>query len=312
MRAVEEVLEGLRGGFNGTLAEGMPLAGYTTFRIGGPAALLAMPEGIEDLNSLLQAVVQSGSRLLVLGRGSNVLISDRGFDGVVVVLVEGLKRITRKGKDEVYVEGGCDLNRLVNWAIELGLGGLEDLAGIPGSVGGAVRMNAGAMGADIGERVKQVKVMRLAEGEVSVKHMTREEMGFAYRHSALNDNDVVFEVGLQLRKGDNQALQSRRREVMAWRRENQPLRQLSAGSVFRNPRGVSAGELIDRCGLKGARVGEAMVSERHANFIVNLGGASANDVFSLLTRVKAEVMKMEGVELEEEIRLVGEMGEDTI
>jgi UDP-N-acetylmuramate dehydrogenase len=312
MRDVDAVLESLRGGFNGTLLEGVPLAEYTTFRIGGPASLLAMPAGIEDLTGLLQAVVESGSRFLVLGKGSNVLVSDRGFDGVVAVLGDGMKRITRKGKDEVYVEGGCELNRLVNWAIELGLGGLEDLAGIPGSVGGAVRMNAGAMGTDFGERVKRVAVMRLAEGEVSVKNIERKEMGFAYRHSALDDSDVVFGVRLQLHAKDSQALQSRRREVMAWRRENQPLRQLSAGSVFRNPPGASAAELIDRCGLKGTRVGEAMVSEKHANFIVNLGGASAKDVFSLMMRVKAEVKKVEGVELEEEIRLVGEMGEDTL
>lgn len=310
--SVEVVRERLRGRFAGTLEEGIPLAGYTTFRIGGPAALLAMPLGVEGLATLLRAVAESGARFLVLGRGSNVLVSDRGFDGVVAVLAEGLGRIERKDKDEVYVESGCELNRLVNWAIGQGLSGLEDLAGIPGSVGGAVRINAGAMGSEISERVTRVDVMSLAGSEVVTREVAGEDMGFSYRRSALDDNDVIRGAWLRLQAGDRDVLASRRREVMAWRREKQPLGQPSAGSVFRNPPGISAGELIDRCGLKGMRVGEAMVSQKHANFIVNLGGASAREVHDLMVRVKAEVARMEGIELNEEIVLVGEMGEDTI
>jgi UDP-N-acetylmuramate dehydrogenase len=308
--SIAAVREMLQGRFRGTLVEGMPLAGFTTFRIGGPAGLLAVPKGKEDLSRLLNTVAESGSRLLVVGRGSNMLISDHGFAGVVAVLSGGLSRITRKGKYEVYVDGGCDLNRLVNWAIEMGLEGLEDLSGIPGSVGGAVRMNAGAMGSDIGERVEFVTAMKLTGGEVEAKRLKREDIGFAYHHTGLEDSDVIYGVRLRLHAGDKGVLESRRKEVMRWRRENQPLKQPSAGSVFRNPPGVSAGELIDRCGLKGMRVGEAMVCEKHANFIVNLGGASADDVYGLMMRVKAEVSRREGIELEEEIRLVGEMGED--
>jgi len=308
--SIAAVREMLQGRFRGTLVEGMPLAGFTTFRIGGPAGLLAVPKVKEDLSRLLNTVAESGSRLLVVGRGSNMLISDHGFAGVVAVLGGGLGRITIKGKYEVYVEGGCDLNRLVNWAIEMGLEGLEDLSGIPGSVGGAVRMNAGAMGSDIGERVEFVTVMKLTGGEVEAKRLKREDIGFAYRHTGLEDSDVIYGVRLRLHGGDKGVLESRHKEVMRWRRENQPLKQPSAGSVFRNPPGVSAGELIDRCGLKGMRVGEALVSEKHANFIVNLGGASADDVYGLMMRVKAEVSRREGIELEEEIRLVGEMGED--
>ncbi len=148
MADIAAVRERLRGRFAGTIREMAPLAEFTTFRIGGPAALLAMPEGREDLSLLLQAVGEAGLSLLVLGRGSNVLVSDRGFDGVVAVLGKGLQRITRKGKDEVYVEAGCDLNRLINWCYRAWLGGLEDLSGIPASVGGAVRMNAGACGCE--------------------------------------------------------------------------------------------------------------------------------------------------------------------
>jgi len=303
------VRERLRGRFSGTIREMASLAEFTTFRIGGPAALLAIPEGKEDLYMLLQAVGDTGLRPLVLGRGSNVLISDRGFEGVVAVLGNGLQGITKKGKDEVYVEAGCDLNMLINWAIELGLGGLEDLYGIPGSVGGAVRMNAGAGGSSIGQSVTRVAVIGLKGGEVEVKELKRGEIDFSYRYSSIKEGDIVFEAGLQLHAADKAALRSRRGEVMAWRRENQPLRQPSAGSVFRNPPGMAAGELIDRCGLKGARIGGAMVSDKHANFIVNVGGASADDVYRLMMRIKEEVMRREGVELKEEIRLVGKMGE---
>lgn len=309
MTWVEGVRERLRGGFTGTFLEGVPLARFTTFNIGGPATLLAVPSGVDDLSVLLGAVAETGVDLLILGRGTNVLVSDSGFDGVVAVVGEGLKRITRKSKDEVYVEAGCGLNKLLNWAIEMEMGGLENLAGIPGSVGGAVCMNAGAMGSSIGELVVRVSVMTLTENGVAVRQLDHEAMGFGYRESAMREGDVVFGARLRLRQADKQELESRRGEVMAWRRENQPLRQRSAGSVFRNPPGMSAGELIDRCGLKGARIGEAMVSKKHANFIVNLGGASARDVYDLMGRVKDKVSAMEGVELEEEIRLVGMTGE---
>lgn len=295
--------------FKGRIVVGAPLADFTTFHIGGPADLVAIPRGPEDLKRLAYAVTEAGAALLVLGRGSNVLVSDRGFRGVAAVLSGGMGRIKKKGKDEAYVEGGCDLNRLISWAIELGLGGLEDLYGIPGSVGGAVRMNAGAWGSCIGDTVEEVEVLRLEEGDVHERRLTAEEMGFAYRHTRIGDNEIIYEVKLKLHRSDRVSLESRRREVMGWRMENQPLGQASAGSVFRNPEGVAAGALIERCGLKGMRVGEAMVSDVHANFIVNLGGARAQDVYRLMEQVKREVRQREGIQLEEEIRLVGEMGE---
>ncbi len=309
MADVAAVRERLRGGFAGTIRAMAPLAEFTTFRIGGPAALLAIPEGREDLSLLLRAVGEADIPLLVLGRGSNVLISDHGFDGVVAVLGKGLQRIAKKGKDEVYVEAGCDLKRLINWAIELGLGGLEDLSGIPASVGGAIRMNAGAWGSSIGQTVTRVAVMGVEGEEVKLKELKHKDIEFSYRYSSIREGDIVYEAGLRLHAADMAALRSRRREVMAWRREKQPLRQPSAGSVFRNPPGVAAGKLIDGCGLKGARMGGAMVSEVHANFIVNAGGASAEDVYRLMMHIKEEVIRMEGVELIEEIKLVGKMGE---
>lgn len=305
-----EIEERLKDGFDGILEEGTPLAGYTTFRIGGPAGLVAKPRGTQDLLCLLEAVGVTGADLLVLGRGSNVLISDHGFDGVVAVLSGGMGRITRKGEYEVYVEGGCDLDDLVRWAIAAGMAGLEDLAGIPGSVGGAVRMNAGAMGSEIGQSVESIEVMSFSEGEVKTRRLKGKDINFAYRSTDLAEGDVIYGVGMKLKGEDRRVLENRRKEVLKWRRENQPLRRPSAGSVFRNPPGISAGELIEGCGFKGVRVGEAMVSEKHANFIVNLGGAKAEDVYSLMMRIKTGVYRKKGIELEEEIKLVGEMGED--
>ncbi len=305
-----EVRGRLRVGFNGILEEGTPLSSYTTFRIGGPAGLLAMPEGTEDLTRLLEVSVESGTRLLILGRGSNTLISDRGFDGVVAVLSGRLGRITRTSKDKVYVESGCDLNRLVIRAIESGMAGLESLSGIPGSVGGAVRMNAGAMGSEIGQTVEGVDILRIIKHKVEVKHIRGRDIGFAYRSTDLRESDVIYGVAMKLAQESPEVLSSRRREVLRWRRENQPLERPSAGSIFKNPEGASAGELIERCGLKGMRVGDAAVSDKHANFIVNLGTAKADDVYRLMMRIKEEIYNREGIELAEEICLVGRMGED--
>lgn len=302
--------EALGGGFRGEVREDFPLAGLTTYRIGGPADLLVLPRGIEDLMRVARAVAGSGAPLLVLGKGSNVLISDRGFRGVVVALVPGLGRIRRMGEREVEVEAGCDLNRLINWAIERGLGGLEDLSGIPGSVGGAVRMNAGAYGAAIGDRVKEVALLRIGEGEAIAQRVSADDLGFSYRRSAIANGEIVYKVKLELQYVDSRKAEAHRAEVLSRRRRKQPLNLPSAGSVFRNPEGIAAGELIDRCGLRGMAEGDAVVSEKHANFIVNLGAARARDVYKLIQRVKAEVRRREGIELREEVKIIGEMGEE--
>ncbi len=296
--------------FRGELEEGVPLAGYTTFRIGGPADLLVTPKGIEDVMRLASAVAATGAPLLVLGKGSNVLISDRGFRGVVAVLAPGLGRIKRTGESELEVEAGCDLNRLVNWSIEHGLGGLENLSGIPGSVGGAVRMNAGAYGAAIGDRVREVSMLSLEPGGVRMRRVSAEDLGFSYRRSTVGEQDIIYKVKLELYPSEKEGLAIRRTEVLNRRRERQPLNLPSAGSVFRNPEGSTAGTLIDRCGLRGLAVGDAEVSEKHANFIINRREARAADVYRLILRVKEEVLRREGVMLEEEVRLIGDMGED--
>lgn len=305
---ITEIAGALGQCFKGSLEPGKSLADLTSFRIGGPAGLIATPKGFEDLKLITQEIASSGIELLVLGRGSNVLISDKGFPGVVLVLGEGFNRIKRQGQDKVNVEAGCELNRLVAWTIERDLVGLESLAGIPGSLGGAVRMNAGAQGCSIGDSVEEISVLRLDGREVRDGEIAAERIGFAYRKTGLEDNEIIYKVKLKLSGKGTNNLEARRKDVLRRRRENQPLAQPSAGSVFRNPEGISAGELIDRCGLKGKSVGGAMVSEKHANFIVNIGGATARDVYELMTLIKQEVRRREGVELIEEIRLVGDMG----
>ena len=304
---IEAVESCLRDEMRGSVERGVELAGLTTFNIGGPADLLVIPKGKEDLLLAARALADSDEDYLVLGKGSNVLISDQGYRGVIILLSEGLRRIWIKGKDMVEVEAGCGLDRLIRFALGRGLGGVEDMSGIPGTVGGAVRMNAGARGACMGDRVREVSLLRIGEGWVRDNVMGADELGFAYRHTDLTDREIVYKVKLELYKDSRQELDDRRREVLKWRRDSQPLDLPSAGSVFRNPEGISAGELIDRCGLKGVRIGDAMVSPVHANFIVNAGAATAEDVQKLILRVKEEVLNKEGVELQEEIKLIGKI-----
>ena len=308
---IEAVESALGSEIRGSVERDIALAGFTTFKIGGPADLLVIPKGKEDLLLAAKAVADSGERFLVLGKGSNVLISDKGYRGVVILLSEGMRRIWIKGKDMVEVEAGCGLDRLIRFAMGRGLRGIEDLSGIPGTVGGAVRMNAGAKETCMGDRVREISLLRIGEGWVRDNVLGADEVGFEYRQTGLADSDIVYKVKLELYKGSRQELDDRRREVLKWRKDHQPLDLPSAGSVFRNPEGASAGELIERCGLKNLRVGDAMVSTVHANFIVNMGAAAAEDVYGLILHVKEEVLKGEGVELQEEIKLIGEIGGGT-
>ncbi len=301
-----EVAARLKGRFLGSMVEKAMLSEYTTFRIGGPADLLVFPKGIGDLARLLQAIADTGCRWMAMGNGSNLLFSDRGFRGVVVVLGRGLSRIKKNNKHEVYVEAGCSMKRFLSWVEEAGLGGLEDLAGIPGTMGGAARMNAGAMGTSMGDLVSELSIMGEKDGEVYCGLYDRERVGFGYRSTGIRDNEIIYIVKLQLEKRGRTEVRERRERVLGWRRRHQPLEYPSAGSVFKNPPGISAGEVIERCGLKGARSGMAQVSEKHANFIVNLGGATASDVRELIVRVKEVVREREGIELEEEIKIVGD------
>jgi len=305
-RGIDNLYRRLHGRLRGEMLRDVPLSGYTSFRIGGPADLVVAPKGQEDLVLVCQALLEEGCRFTVLGKGTNVLVADSGYRGVVVLLTPGLKRTRIKGEGEVYVESGCLLNRLITWCMEHGLAGMEELSGIPGSLGGAVRMNAGAHGRCMGDAVRSVRVLKLEGEQVAEKELTPEEVGFGYRRSAgIGDGDIIYEVKLNLYYEDKERIRAKREMYLAWRRERQPLHRPSAGSVFLNPPGVSAGEVIERCGLKGAREGDALVSPKHANFIVNAGRATAEEVLRLMNRIKEEVFRREGIELQEEIKLIG-------
>ncbi len=256
-----------------------PMARCTTLKVGGPADFLVEPRGDEELSAVFRAAAECGLPVRLLGGGANLLVRDEGVRGAVVRLAN----LNRRDGDRV--EAGHSLPRLVRQTLAEGLGGLDGLAGVPGTVGGAIRMNAGGRHGEIGSVVRYVDVMTPA-GEF--RRVPRSEAGFRYRGNGL-DGDVVVAAGLDLRP-DPEA-RGRYEAVMAEKRKSQPLDRPSAGCVFKNPPGMHAGRIIDACGLKGTRVGGARVSERHANFIVNEGGAAASDVFRLidLIREKAPV-----------------------
>ena len=286
------------------------LGGKTTLRVGGPARVYAEPANVEDLRSLLREA--SGHRVAVymLGRGSNVIVPDEGVDGLVISLAhEGWSIFEPRPKGRVWVGAGLRLKNLCGLATKTGLAGFEFLEGIPGTVGGALRMNAGAMGGWMFDIVEEVQVISLS-GEV--KTLTRDAMHVSYRHCAELHHTIAL--GALLRPVAQVDAEAVSRQIDVYRRkrqESQP-REPSAGCIFKNPPGNSAGRLIDESGLKGERVGDAEVSPVHANFIVNRGHATAADVLELVRRVRARVRQVKGVELEPEVLLYGKEWKDVL
>jgi len=286
--------------------EGEPLRRHVSFRIGGPADILVAPRSPEELRAVVRWLFAQQVPFAVLGQGSNVLISDRGIRGVVLKIGKGLDRVVFDG-DRVTAQAGAGLPHLARDAAARGLSGLEFAAGIPASVGGAVVMNAGAHGHAMQEILVWARVLT-PEGEQT---MTPAALGLAYRTSALQGRPaVVAEVALHLQRSDREAVGRRTEEWLAQRSATQPIGPPSSGCVFRNPAGDHAGRLIDLAGAKGLRVGGAVVSDVHANYIVNAGEATAADVMALMHKVKALVAEKFGVVLEPEIRLLGELPEE--
>jgi UDP-N-acetylenolpyruvoylglucosamine reductase len=287
-----------------------PLASKTTLRVGGAARLYAEPRSVEELQRLLRTARQRGLKVLPLGRGSNLVVPDAGVDGLVVSLGSDAWAAFEPQTDgRVRVGAGLRLKNLCGLAAKSGLGGFEFLEGIPGNVGGALRMNAGAMGGWMFDVVDSVDLMSL-DGEVST--LGKAEMHVDYRHCAELENAIAL--GAVLRPPAQITGDAVARQIDVYRKkrqESQP-REPSAGCIFKNPTNHSAGRLIDECGLKGERVGDAEVSAVHANFIVNRGGASANDVIELVRRVRARVREARGVELRPEVLLFGGRWEDVL
>lgn len=283
-------------------APDVPIGPMTTYRVGGPAALFVEISGEESLEQVCKAVSESGVAVLVVGKGSNLLVADAGFDGLAVRLGESFADISLSG--ELAVAGGSlAYPVLARRTAAAGLSGMEWAVGIPGSVGGAVRMNAGGHGAETKDRLVSARVVDLNAG-YGPAEVPLEGLDFSYRHSAIGPSQLVLAASFRLVPGDAEKGAERISEIVRWRRENQPGGQ-NAGSVFTNPPGDSAGRLIDSVGLKGFRIGSAAVSEKHANFIQADPSGSADDVSRLIDAVRQAVLERAGVELAVEVRRIG-------
>jgi UDP-N-acetylmuramate dehydrogenase len=282
----------------------MPMSQYTTLGVGGNAEAVFKAETVEGLREMVGYLTGEGIDYLVVGRGSNLLVGDEGLKGVVILLNEGLASIEAHTAGEPWVKAGAGvaLNTLVNFCTQRGLAGLEFLAGIPGSIGGAVAMNAGAWGKEIKDVITEITILT---GEGAVLSMGRGELAFQYRELDLPQGSIILDGSLSLGRDRPTSIKNRVLSYGNDRKNRQPLDMKSAGSVFKNPEGDYAGRLIEAAGLKGRRVGGAMISPKHANFIVNTGGASASDIMALMGLAVDTVREMFGVTLIPEIRRVG-------
>jgi len=286
-------------GFDEIVRSHEPLAPRTWMGIGGPAELFAEPRSVDELQSVVRRAAAEGLPIRVLGGGSNLLVRDEGVAGVVIQLSAAAFHQIQVANQVVTAGGGARLGHVISTTVRSGLAGLETLVGIPGTIGGALHGNSGSHGGDIGQWTCQAEVMTRG-GEIIQRQ--REELVFAYRHSSL-DELVILQAQFELETEDPQELTKRMQKQWIVKKASQPLAHQSAGCIFKNPRGISAGMLIDQAGLKGTRVGGAEVSDRHANFIVVDRDASSHDVLQLIDLMRSRVAEQLGVELELEIEI---------
>lgn len=287
------------------------LAPYTSFGIGGPADAVIVVENKQELAELLSCFAENSLQYRFIGKGTNLLVADKGFEGVVLLFGKALSKITlqeelKGGETRIRVGGGCSLAKLLNWCTENALTGLEFVSGIPGSIGGAVVMNAGAWGGEMADVITSVTGFSKSFGE---EHLDRSELGFVYRKwknqkNAKNEERLVLSVDIVLQRGGEANIAGTCREYLAKRKGKQPKGVKNAGSFFKNPPEDSAGRLIEAAGLKGKRIGDAMVSPIHANFLVNMGTATATDVKRLMEFVVNKVKKESGVKLQAEVHFL--------
>jgi UDP-N-acetylmuramate dehydrogenase len=282
----------------------MPMSLYTTFGVGGNTDAVFRAMSLEGLQEMVGYLKGEGIPYLVVGRGSNLLVGDEGFKGVVILLNGGLASMETYTAGEPCVKAGAGiaLNTVVNFCTEKGLAGLEFLAGIPGTLGGGVAMNVGAWGKEIKDVITEITILT-AEG--AVRSISGGDLRFQYRGLDLPEGGIILNVSLSLSLDRPSSVKKRMISYMDDRKKRQPMDTRSAGSVFKNPEGDYAGRLIEAAGLKGRRIGGAMISTKHANFIVNTGGASASDIIALMDLAKKTVKEMFKVELTQEIRIAG-------
>ena len=278
-----------------------PMAKHTSFRVGGGAEVMAFPKNVRELAELLKVSALLDCKCAILGAGTNVLAPDEGLSGLVICLKDCLDGMERLSDNRIRVMAGVTMSRAAVFAANLGLSGLEFAHGIPGSVGGGVYMNAGAYGGEICQVCDRVEVM---DRQGNTRWLSNAEMDFSYRHSVLEiTSDIVIRAEFTLTPAQPESIKARMKELIGKRSASQPLDLPSAGSAFKRPKGGYAAALIEQAGLKGFRVGNAGISEKHAGFAVNLGGATAADVKELLQTVSDRVFEQSGIRLEPEIRI---------
>ncbi len=293
-------------GDGGQVLRDEPMSAHTTFRAGGPAKVFAVPGDSRELGSILGLCRERGWPWFILGNGSNLLVSDEGFDGVMVAIGKPFGDIRAEAGGLLYAGAGALLSRIARSAMELGLTGLEFASGIPGSLGGAVVMNAGAYGGEMKDVLSRVQVLT---GEGKVEELSPGDLELGYRTSnILKKGYVVLGAWFCLKKGGPDKILARMEELAGLRRQKQPLEYPSAGSTFKRPEGYFAGKLIQDAGLRGFSLGDAQVSEKHCGFVVNKGHASASDIMGLCRQVSGKVKERFGVELELEIKCLGNFG----
>lgn len=300
---MEKIIEEIKRLNIETIKEDESLSKYTTFKIGGPARVLIEAKSDEEVLKLVRLFHEMEEDYLIIGNGSNLLITDDGIERPVIVLDKKFSNITTIDEVTLYAEAGASLKSLANKALDLGLGGLEAISGIPGTVGGAVYMNAGAYGSEIKDVVTKIRYIK----DDSIAELDASEANFAHRRSIFQDKGyIILGAYFKLVKKDKKDIEEEQRDYTQRRKDKQPLEYPSAGSVFKRPEGYYASKLIEDAGLKGLSVGGAMVSKKHSGFIINTGSASFDDVVTLIEKVKAIVLEKFAVGLEEEIRIIHE------
>ncbi len=278
------------------------LKNYTSFKIGGKADLMVFPDSDEKISSIISYANEKSVPTLIIGKGSNMLISDSGFRGLVINTCK-FDDIYLIDETTIHCQSGASLSRLCRFALENSLTGLEFAFGIPGTAGGAAYMNAGAYGGEMSDVLVSCEHI-MPDGTKGI--FSGDELGFSYRHSSYSDSDLfILSLTLKLEKGNPEIIKSKMDELMFKRKDKQPLEYPSAGSTFKRPEGYFAAALIDECGLKGYTVGGAQVSEKHAGFVVNKGGASYDDVIKLIEHCQKTVMEQKGVFIEPEVKIIG-------
>ena len=280
-----------------------PMCKHTTFGIGGPAACYINPENKLELKSILEFAAVEKIPVFFIGSGSNLLVSDEGFDGIVISLAKTFKKLNIRKSGEISAESGVMLGHLVRLSMQYGITGMESLIGIPGTLGGALVMNAGAYGSEISNYFQSALVMTTTGEE---KEYTQKDINFGYRFSTFSADEIITEVRFKCSPGEDKTIKGKSEKVSRQRKSSQPLKYRSAGSIFKNPsEEISAGYLIDKSGLKGTVIGDAEISQKHANFIINNGKAKAVDVIDLIKSAHLNVVNKFQINLELEIKLLG-------